>query len=100
MKHCSCSPTRTGGAHREIIDPVLNFILSNLVMYNNFIVLHGHQHNEAFLRHEFIPVMLDALGLNDASGVIYEILEHDYFSLKEVGDWDKMMPGMINVSSY
>jgi hypothetical protein len=43
-------------------------------MYNNFIVLHGYQHDEAFLRHEFVPVMLDALGLNDASGVIYEIL--------------------------
>ena len=68
------------------------------VMYNNFILLHGHQHDESFLRHEFIPVMLDALGLNDNSGVIYEILEHDYFSLNEVGEWDRMMPGMINVS--
>ncbi len=68
------------------------------VMYNNFIVLHGHQHDESFLRHEFIPVMLDALGLNDNSGVIYEILEHDYFKLNEVGEWDKMMPGMVNVS--
>jgi hypothetical protein len=62
-------------------------------MYNNFILLHGHQHSEAFLRHEFIPVMLEALGLNDASGVIYEILEYAYFSFKTVGEWEKMMPG-------
>ena len=68
-------------------------------MYNNFIILHGHQLNEDFLRHEFIPVMLDALGLNDASGVIYEILEHDYFNLRDVGEWDRMMPGMINVNT-
>ena len=58
---------------------------------------HGHQHSENFLKHEFIPVMLDALGLNDQSGVIYEILEHEYFNLKDVGEWDRMMPGMINV---
>jgi len=69
-------------------------------MYNNFIILHGHQHNENFLRHEFIPVMLDALGLNDVSGVIYEILEHDYFNLRDVGEWDRMMPGMINVNIW
>lgn len=67
-------------------------------MYNSFIVPRGYQHNQDFLRHQFIPVMLDALGLNDNSGVIYEILEHDYFNLRDVGDWDRMMPGMINVS--
>ena len=69
-------------------------------MYNNYIVPNALQHNEYFLRHGFIPVMLDALGLNDNSGVIYEILEHDYFALRDVGEWDRMMPGMINVSSY
>ena len=74
---------------------VLLFNIS--VVYNNFIVHHGHQHSENFLKHEFIPVMLDALGLNDQSGVIYEILEHEYFNLKDVGEWDRMMPGMINV---
>ena len=69
-------------------------------MYNNYIVPNALQHNEYFLRHGFIPVMLDALGLNDNSGVIYEILEHDYFALRDVGEWDKMMPGMINVNIF
>jgi hypothetical protein len=75
-----------------------DLITFEIVMYNSFIVPRGYQHDEGFLRHYFIPTMLDALGLNDNSGVIYEILEHDYFNLREVGEWDRMMPGMINVN--
>ena len=75
------------------------------------------QYDEDFLRHDFIPTMLNSLGkdiksknkqinmlmifrtgLHDDSGVVFEILEHDYFSLEELGNWDLMMPGMINVS--
>merc|ERR1712062_590870 len=54
-------------------------------------------HNASFLTHDFLPVMLNALGLDDKSGVIYEVVEHDYFNITDLGDWDKMMPGMINV---
>ena len=68
-------------------------------MYNNYISPRGLIHNSTFLTHDFIPVMLDALGLHDSSGVIFEVVEHDYFNVTDLGDWDKMMPGMINVST-
>ena len=68
-----------------------------LVMYNRYIEPRGLVHNSSFLQHEFLPTMLDALGLHDSSGVIYEVIEHDYFNISDLGDWDKMMPGMINI---
>ncbi len=66
-------------------------------MYNNFIEPHGLVHNETFLRNQFIPIMLNALGLDDSSGVIFEVMEHDYFNYTDLGNWDAMMPGMVNV---
>ena len=36
----------------------------------------------------------------DTSGVIFEVVEHDYFNITDLGVWDQMMPGMINVSSF
>ena len=69
-------------------------------MYNNYISPRGLIHNSSFLTHDFIPVMLNALGLHDSSGVIFEVVEHDYFNISDLGNWDKMMPGMINVSSF
>ena len=69
-------------------------------MYNNYIEPRGLTHNSSFLRNQFIPVMLNALGLDDSSGVIFEVVEHDYFNITDLGNWDKMMPGMINVSYY
>ena len=44
-----------------------------------------------------MPTMLNALGLHDESGVIYEVVQHDYFNMTDVGHWDQMMPGMINL---
>ena len=66
-------------------------------MYNNYIDPRGLAHNSSFLRHQFMPTMLNALGLHDESGVIYEVVQHDYFNMTDVGHWDQMMPGMINL---
>ena len=44
-----------------------------------------------------MPTMLNALGLHDESGVIYEVVQHDYFNMTDLGHWDQMMPGMINL---
>ena len=66
-------------------------------MYNNYIDPHGYIHDEDFLTHRFVPTMLNALGLDDKSGVIFEVVEHDYFNITDLGIWDQMMPGMINV---
>ena len=51
-----------------------------LVMYNNYIEPRGLIHNSSFLKHTFMPTMLDALGLHDSSGVIFEVVEHGYFN--------------------
>ena len=77
-------------------------IISNsfVVIYNKYIEPRGLMHNASFLTHDFLPVMLNALGLDDKSGVIYEVVEHDYFNITDLGDWDKMMPGMINVMQF
>jgi len=72
-----------------------SFVLG--VMYNNYIEPRGLIHDADFLTHEFMPTMLDALGLQDTSGVIFEIVEHDYFNITDLGNWDQMMPGMINL---
>ena len=69
-------------------------------MYNNYIEPRGLIHDADFLTHDFMPTMLDALGLQDTSGVIFEVVEHDYFNITDLGMWDQMMPGMINVSSF
>ena len=69
-------------------------------MYNNYIEPRGLIHDADFLTHDFMPTMLDALGLQDTSGVIFEVVEHDYFNITDLGVWDQMMPGMINVSSF
>merc|ERR1712018_1090027 len=61
-----------------------SFVLG--VMYNTYIEPRGLVHNSSFLRHDFMPAMLDALGLHDATGVIYEVIAHDYFKAKELGD--------------
>merc|ERR1711860_54843 len=79
------------GANRDEGSFVLGMIWKTYVDFN------GLQYDQDFLRHDFIPTMLNALGLNDDSGVVFEILEHDYFTLEELGDWDLMMPGMINL---
>ena len=76
------------------------FQSSFAVIYNKYIEPRGLMHNASFLTHDFLPVMLNALGLDDKSGVIYEVVEHDYFNITDLGDWDKMMPGMINVMQF
>ena len=39
-----------------------------------------------------------ALGLQDESGNIYEMLEYTFFNHSDMGIWEKMSNGMVNVS--
>ena len=66
-------------------------------MYNSYLMVHGYENDPEFLKFHFIPVMLNALGLNDTSGVIYQLIEYAYFQHNVLGSWDAMMPGMVNV---
>lgn len=44
--------------------------------------------------------MFRSLGLADESGNIYEMLEYAFFEHSDMGYWEKMMQGMVNVSTY
>ena len=68
------------------------------VIYNSYIVPNNVTTDTDFLRYEFTEVLLDALGIKDESGVIYELVNYRYFADEDLGDWDAMIDGMVNVS--
>ena len=70
-----------------------------LVIYNSYILPNGVVEDAHFLRHLFSATLLEALGLKDDSGVIYELINYRYFMDHMLGDWDLMIDGMINVST-
>ena len=84
------------------------FILS--VIYKSYLVPNDVMTDELFLRHLFSATLLEALGLRDESGVIYELINYRYssylgyscffrfFTDSDLGHWDLMIDGMINVS--
>ena len=39
-----------------------------------------------------------AMGLQDTSGNIYEMLDYTFFNHADMGTWETMMDGMVNVS--
>ena len=53
--------------------------LSNLVIYESFIKPNNVTTDSHFLRYEFTEAMLDALGILDETGVIYELVNYRYF---------------------
>jgi len=72
-----------------------SFVLG--MIYNSYILPNGVVENEHFLRHLFSATLLEALGLKDDSGVIYELINYRYFTDDMLGDWDQMIDGMINL---
>ena len=82
------------------------------VIYNSYLVPNSVMTDEHFLRHLFSSTLLEALGLKDDSGVIYELINYRFifeafftwmsfcvrfFTNNELGDWDKMIDGLVNV---
>jgi len=72
-----------------------SFVLG--LIYNRFITPNNYQNDAMFLKHLFSNTLLEAMGLHDDSGVVYELLNYAFFNTSDLGDWDKMMPGMINL---
>ena len=88
-----------------------SFVLG--MIYKGYLLPNDVMNNEHFLRHEFSATLLEALGLNDDSGVIYELINYRccvllldvliitsyrFFNINDLGFWDRMIDGMINVS--
>jgi len=72
-----------------------SFVLG--MIYNSYLVPNSVMTDEHFLRHLFSSTLLEALGLKDDSGVIYELINYRFFTNNELGDWDKMIDGLVNM---
>ena len=68
------------------------------MIYNSYILPNGITEDAHFLRHMFSATLLEALGIKDDSGIIYELINYRYFEDSMLGDWDAMIDGMVNVS--
>ena len=68
-----------------------------LVIYNSYILPNNVTSDSYFLRYEFVEALLDALGIKDESGVIYELIQYRYFEDQMLGDWELMIDSMVNV---
>ena len=68
------------------------------MIYNSYIAPNNVTTDSHFLRYDFTEKMLDALGIKDSTGVIYELINYRYFADDVLGTWDLMIDGMVNVS--
>jgi len=72
-----------------------SFVLG--MIYNSYLLPNEVMTDEHFLRHRFTATLLEALGLRDDSGVIYELINYRYYNNNDLGHWHKMINGMINM---
>jgi len=72
-----------------------SFVLG--MIYNSYLTPNNVMTDEHFLRHLFSATLLEALGLRDDSGVVYELINYRYYDNKDLGHWSKMISGMINM---
>jgi len=72
-----------------------SFVLG--MIYNSYILPNGVVEDTHFLRHLFSATLLEALGIKDDSGVIYDLINYRYFDDSALGVWDKMIDGMVNL---
>jgi len=72
-----------------------SFVLG--MIYNSYILPNGITEDANFLRHMFSATLLEALGIKDDSGIIYELINYRYFEDSMLGDWDLMIDGMVNL---
>jgi len=72
-----------------------SFVLG--MIYNSYILPNGVVEDTHFLRHLFSATLLEALGIKDDSGVIYDLINYRYFEDSVLGDWDLMIDGMVNL---
>jgi len=72
-----------------------SFVLG--MIYNSYLLPNNVMEDGFFLRHYFTETMLEAMGLKDDSGVIYELINYRFFGGDELGDWCSMIDGMVNL---
>ncbi|CAG7659244.1 unnamed protein product [Allacma fusca] len=69
--------------------------------YNKFIKVNGYEEDEVFLRSKLVPTLLQALGLQDSTGVVYDALASLYLGkyAKASGNFTLMIPGLTDLHS-
>jgi len=67
------------------------------MIYTSYILPNEVTTDSHFLRHQFTATLLEALGLKDESGVIYELINYRFFDDEQLGDWCGMIDGLINM---
>lgn len=72
-----------------------SFVLG--MIYNSFIAPNNVTSDSYFLRYEFTEAMLDSMGIKDYTGVLYELISYRYFEDDDLGVWDLMIDGMVNL---
>jgi len=72
-----------------------SFVLG--MIYNSYLQPNDIMNDEDFLRYYFSSTLLEALGLKEDSGVIYELINYRFFKDHELGNWDLMIDGLINM---
>jgi len=72
-----------------------SFVLG--LMYNTYLVPNNVLSDNFFLEHFFTSTLLAAMGLQDTSGNIYEMLDYTFFNHADMGTWETMMDGMVNL---
>lgn len=72
-----------------------SFVLG--MIYNSYLLPNDVMNDSHFLRHLFSATLLEAMGLKDDSGVIYELINYRFFENDQLGDWCKMIDGMVNM---
>merc|ERR1712179_84990 len=91
---------QTNGAQKFITKHPKDILMDKLASGAPMVpaLLGANKHEGSFvLRHLFISTLLSAMGLQDSSGNIYEMLEYSFFNHEDMGVWDTMMEGMINL---
>jgi len=72
-----------------------SFVLG--MIYNSYLLPNDVMNDENFLRYLFSSTLLEALGLKEDSGVIYELINYRFFQNHQLGNWELMIDGLINM---
>lgn len=67
--------------------------------YKDYMLPNGHNESDYdFMRYEALPLLLEAFGIDDKTASVSRSMQMTYLPDAEMGDWDSMIGGMIDLS--
>ncbi|XP_069678632.1 juvenile hormone esterase-like isoform X3 [Periplaneta americana] len=73
-----------------------SFILGNI--YDIILQHYNLLHNKDFIRHNLTRATLKFSGIEDPTGMVTDVLNEKYFQPGQLGDFNAMVPGLVDVS--